>query len=443
MNTKLYEGARVTVLGLGLHGGGIETVRYLHRHGAQITVTDLRSEEQLAPSLRRIEGMADRVVLGLHNEEDIVDSDFVVKNPAVPRSAPILKSARQVRTDISLFFEAWSGLCIAVTGSKGKSTVSSMIHYALLQTDPRARLGGNITVSPLSFVDEISTDTPVVLELSSFQLGDLRFAAESGAAVRFRPQVAIITNIYHDHQDYYRGSMEAYVRDKERIFETMPDDGTLILGSSDSWAARFESRASVRVLRAGAIVPEDSTDTVPTPLQQNRTIAVAALKSIGFDADATQELLVGFRGIEHRFEEVCSTGRVTVINDSAATVPEACAAAVRSAGIDTVLIAGGTDKMLDVSPFREIAQRCRHLVLLKGSATSRVQNLLGPEGLTYHGPFESLEDALNEAVQLVNRSNCSRLLFSPGCASFELFENEFDRGRQFKKLVEAVRADLE
>lgn len=443
MNTRLYDGARVTVLGLGLHGGGIETVRYLHRHGAQIAVTDLRSEEQLASSLREIDGMAERVVLGRHDEEDLVGSDFVVKNPAVPRSAPILKSARQIRTDISLFFEAWSGLCIAVTGSKGKSTVSSMIHYALLRTDPRARLGGNITVSPLSFVDEISTDTPVVLELSSFQLGDLRLAAESGAAVRFSPQVSIITNIYHDHQDYYGGSMEAYVRDKERIFESMPDDGTLVLGSDDAWADRFESRASACVLRASAVVPGDTTKAVPTPLQQNRAIAVAALTRLGFDADETGQILDGFRGIEHRFEEVCSTGRVTVINDSAATVPEACAAAIRAAGIDTVLIAGGTDKMLDVSPFLDIARRCRHLVLLKGSATSRVQSLLGTEGLSYHGPFESLEHAMNEAVELVNSSNCSHLLFSPGCASFELFANEFDRGRQFKKLVEAVRADLE
>lgn len=442
MKTKRFSGARVTVVGLGLHGGGVETVRYLHRHGASVTVTDLRTEKVLRPSLELIHHIPEKIVLGRHDPEDFEKSDFVVKNPAVPRHAPILEHAREIRSDISLFFEQWNGPCIAVTGSKGKSTVSSMIHHALLKTDPRARLGGNITVSPLRFVDEITSDTPVILELSSFQLGDLNMVAASGAPVHFTPGVSVITNIFKDHQDYYQGSMEAYVRDKERIFETMHPDGTLVLGSDDSWAKRFERNATVRTIRSSKHGIPATPPESRTPLEINRSIAHAALSAFGVDAVRTAEALSDFRGIEHRFETVFDDGSLRIINDSAATVPDAALAAVQAAGTHTILIAGGTDKRLDVSPFGLAASAAQHLVLLEGSATRRIQALLDGLSVRYEGPCESLSIAFERAVELCRESDARTILFSPGCASFELFTNEFDRGRQFKKLVESFQDDL-
>lgn len=442
MKTKRFSGARVTVVGLGLHGGGVEAVRYLHRHGARVTVTDLRTEDVLRPSLELIGDIPDKIVLGRHDPEDVATSDFVVKNPAVPRHAPILQNAREIRNDISLFFEQWSGPCIAVTGSKGKSTVSSMIHHSLLQFDPRARLGGNITVSPLRFVDEITPDTPVVLELSSFQLGDLNMVAASGAPVHFAPHVSVITNIFKDHQDYYQGSMENYVRDKERIFETMPSGGTLVLGSDDSWAERFERNAPVSTIRSSrqdAHVPPPGSRT---PFEMNRSIALAALSAFGLDARRVADALSDFRGIEHRFETVFDDGNLTIINDSASTVPDAALAAVQAAGTRTILIAGGTDKRLDVSPFGLAASAAQHLVLLEGSATRRIQALLDGLSVRYEGPYRSLSIAFERAVELCRESDARTILFSPGCASFELFANEFDRGRQFKKLVESIQDDL-
>lgn len=443
LSTQRFDGARVTVLGLGLHGGGIETVRYLHRHGARITVTDLRSEDVLRPSLDAIAGLAEQIVLGRHDESDIAASDFVVKNPAVPRSAPILRHANQIRTDISLFFEHWNGPCIAVTGSKGKSSVSSMIHYALCNFDARARLGGNITLSPLSFADEITEDTPVVLELSSFQLGDLNLVATTGAPVRFSPHIAVITNIFKDHQDYYLGSMDAYVSDKERIFETMAPDGTLVLGSNDSWAARFELRSSCRTVRAVQGDESGNHSGSSDPLEVNRRIACAALSEYGFDEAKTMPYIATFTGIEHRFETVDEQNGVRIINDSAATVPEASLAAARSCGFETVLIAGGTDKRLDVTPFLETAALVRHLVLLSGSATTRIQTLLDESSIHYFGPFESLDESYRCALSRAQDLRIRTILFSPGSASFELFQNEFDRGRQFKKLVAQYRDVLQ
>ncbi|MFP4509047.1 MAG: UDP-N-acetylmuramoyl-L-alanine--D-glutamate ligase [Spirochaetota bacterium] len=439
---KRFSGARVTVLGLGLHGGGVETVRYLHRHGATVTVTDLRSEAELRPSLDLIGNIAEKIVLGRHDPVDFTNSDFVVKNPAVPRHAPILGHAREIRSDISLFFERWSGPCIAVTGSKGKSTVSSMIHHALLSFDSRSRLGGNITVSPLSFVDEISPDTPVVLELSSFQLGDLNLVASSGAPVKFAPHVSVITNIFKDHQDYYQGNMEDYVRDKERIFETMPSDGTLVLGSDDSWADRFERSATVPTLRASKQVVQGTPLATGTPLEINRGIALTALTAFGVDPLRAEQALSDFRGIEHRFETVYDNGSLIVINDSASTVPEAALAAVRAAGNRTVLITGGTDKRLDIAPFRLVAASVDHFVLLEGSATRRIQALLDSMSVPYAGPYRNLSHAFRRALELCRESDSRCILFSPGCASFELFANEFDRGRQFKKLVESFQNDL-
>lgn len=424
--TKL-KGLRITVLGLGLHGGGVATVRYLFRHGARVTVTDTKPAERLEQSRALIAGMVEREVYGRHHDSDIGDADIVIKNPAVPRDAPILRHARRLETDLSLFLSRFRGPLIAVTGSKGKSSVASLIHAGLLTAYPSAQLGGNITVSPLTFLDELDEITPVVLELSSFQLGDLPLCTSyRDGTVRLAPQIAVITNIYADHQNYYRGDMEAYVRDKELVFSSQGSGDLLILGTTDDrWTHRFSGRAPGRV----AVCPSASSH-----LEQNRAIARLALDSFGVSDSGVDDVLQNFRGLEHRLEELDSIGGVRFYNDSAATVPPAALAAVRALGPSrTVLIAGGTDKRLDLTGFAEAISEAKAIVLLDGSATERMRAELDAIGCTYYGPYPGLREAVDAARSLAAAGDA--ICLSPGAASFELFENEFERGRAFKRIV--------
>ncbi len=255
-------GMRITVMGLGVHGGGLAAARYAVSRGATVTVTDLRSYDLLKNSADELPGQC-RVVLGRHERDDFVRADMVIKNPAVPRTAPLLADTAAVTSDIALFLAERETLSagdrsgvsplITVTGTKGKSTCSSLAAHIVAGAYPETMLGGNITVSPLSFLDTLKPADPVVLELSSFQLGDLAFFrshnARSGARIPhtlprtvFFPAisatVAIITNIFTDHQDYYP-SMEAYVEDKREIYRHLPPDALVILPKDNQWTPSF------------------------------------------------------------------------------------------------------------------------------------------------------------------------------------------------------------
>ena len=204
-------GKKATVMGLGLNGGGLASARFLAECGASVTVTDMKSASDLKDSIAALSGLPIRFVLGKHEFDDFAQADLVVKNPAVRPDSPYLLASRAIETDISLFLRFAASPIIAVTGSKGKSSVSSAIHHVLSSSGRTAFLGGNITVSPLSFLGRCTRDTPVVLELSSWQLADMR-----GLGV-LKPEIAVVTNIMPDHMNRYN-SMEEYVADKRLIY---------------------------------------------------------------------------------------------------------------------------------------------------------------------------------------------------------------------------------
>ena len=211
-------GKRITVMGLGLNGGGEASVRFFLKYGAFVTATDMKTAEELAPTIASLESDTSldtrrlRFVLGRHDIGDFEQADVVIKNPGVKYEGnKYLAAAKVIETDISVFLSFTQAPIIAITGSKGKSSTASAVHYGLTHAGFRAFLGGNITVSPLSFLEQTSGITPVVLELSSWQLADLR-----GRGV-LKPVIAILTKIVPDHQNWY-GSMERYVADKKLIY---------------------------------------------------------------------------------------------------------------------------------------------------------------------------------------------------------------------------------
>lgn len=447
-------GAKVTVMGLGLHGGGAASARFLAERGAQVTVTDLRDADILEPSIRRLADLPIRYVLGRHEDADFRDADLVVKNPAVPQSAPHLKLARRIETDISLFLRFASPRLIAVTGSKGKSTTASAIHHVLATVVPNAHLGGNITTSPLAFFSHASAPgTPVVLELSSWQLADL---AAMGV---LDPEVSVVLNLLHDHQNRYSG-MEAYAADKRVICEGQRATHTAILNYDDRRVRRFADATPAAVLYFaaaplpgdlaggwiesnrgidnldGAILPltEESPELPGTHSLTNMLAAGLALKSFGIERSIIRDGLATFRGIRHRLERVAVKRGVTYINDSAATIPDATVAAVTSFPGPVHLIAGGTDKELDFSVITTLPAASVHL--LAGSGTEKMIGRLEEIGVTYRGPFAGLEEVVADTVAIAEPG--SIVLFSPGCTSFELFLNEFDRGDRFVDLVKKL-----
>ncbi len=459
-------GLRVTVMGLGLHGGGVAAARYLASPGAELTVTDLRTEDVLAPSLAQIEDLRYHAVFGRHDEADFTAADLVIKNPGVPRSSRFLRLAALVETDISLFLRFARNPLVAVTGSKGKSTVASAIHHGLRRRHPRSRLGGNITTSPLVFLDELHGDEPVVLELSSFQLGDLEL---TGARPALDPEVAVLTNIMHDHLDYY-DSVEDYIDDKSVLFATQrPEHAALYFYDDEALRERlsrnpgtpywfsasplprdrdgaFLDGNSFRLQRDGERITPGNLGDAAEPSRRpetgllpiNRVIAALALWLFGVPHDELLESLSGFEGIEHRLEPVGTLGEVRFVNDSAATIPPAVVAAIEALQRPVRLIAGGADKELDLEPFVTIAERVAGLYLLAGSATDRLVAVLQEHRLPYHGPFNDLPRCLHAAADAAEPGDA--VLLSPGCASFGMFLNEFDRGRQFKRAVHELVA---
>ena len=445
----------VTVMGLGLNGGGLAASAFFAERGAKVTVTDLKSAEELEPSVKKLSGFSNiRFVLGEHRIEDFKNADLVIKNPGVKREGNIyLQNARRIETDISVFLSLSHAPLLAVTGSKGKSSTASALHYGLKALGYNAFLGGNITVSPLTFLEQTGSTTPVVLELSSWQLADLKNADF------FKPQIAIITPIMSDHLNWY-GTMEKYVADKKIIYKNMDKDCRLICSYGDRWGNEFAEESAARIYRySEQALPEDiegafftdgvngfcrvdgkcvhvlnEKSRVPgIKLKQNVLNAALALMLYGAHAEKLSEVMNDYAGIEHRMEFFYESNGVEFYNDSAATIPEAAEAALCAFSSPPVLICGGTNKKLDFTPLADRAHRAKSLYLLRGSGTDLLIDLLKERGIAYYGPFDGFDPLL---AQLKNRlEKGDKVVLSPGAASFELFTNEFYRGNQFKQKV--------
>ncbi len=498
------KGSHITVMGLGLNGGGEAVVRFLLKHGAYVLVTDMKTEEQLKPTIDSIAGDKSldmehlTYVLGGHREEDFKNADVVIKNPGVKiEGNPYLAKAENIETDISLFLQFSKAPVIAVTGSKGKSSTVSAIHYGLREAGFKAFLGGNITVSPLTFLDETSGDTPAVLELSSWQLADLR-----GRGL-LKPKIAVITKIVPDHQNWY-GNMEDYVADKRLIYADQTSGDYLICDSEadeigtgpvsgGTWGDFFAREAKSEVLRYGndklpqgtygvwqaldsqnnmtaiARIPAKKTEekilgSVKVPgrhMRQNAMNAALVLYLMGVDAERIQKILGSWTGIPHRLQyfyewrNTASEKAVRFFNDSCSTVPEAAAAASAAFGKPVVLITGGTDKGLAFNVLTDALDRGKRnstppaaIYLLAGTGTDKIIPLLNESKTSFNGPYNSLDELLVAVKDdFADKSSFiaenDTVVFSPGCTSFGMFANEFDRGDRFMEKVKEIFGQTE
>ena len=458
-------GVKVTVMGLGINGGGLASALFFARHGAEVTVTDLRPASVLRESMEGLRDFPVRYVLERHEENDFTSADVVIKNPAVPPTSPFLMAARNrgvaVETDLSVFLSLARNPILAVTGSKGKSTTASAIAFGLARVFPGARLGGNITVSPLAFIDELDAATPVVLELSSWQLGDLK-----GRGL-LAPLVSAFTVILPDHLDKYAG-MQEYVADKTAIFQEQRPDQNAIFNLDDPWQRDFPKMTKARSWFYSRHALPDGLDgawleeggaggRLTARSRGSRILGAALLPGVhnrmnllcaglalhlyGIKAEVVCRALAEFPGVEHRLEMFREWKGIRFYNDSAATIPHATVEALRSLPAPVVLLTGGTDKNIDFSPLAEVAGVPSAIVLLAGTGSEKIRGILDAAGVSYDGPYPALGEAVGAAMRkaaAVRGEEGVAVLFSPGCTSFGMFLNEFDRGRKFKEIVTAL-----
>lgn len=425
-----FRGKRVTLLGLGLLGRGVGDARFIRASGATLTVTDKKSESELAESVRQLpEGVA--LHLGGHDLSDFTDTDMIIKAAGVRLDSPEVAAAHAagvpvyMSTALAAKFAREAGArIVGVTGTRGKSTVSQMIFHVLRQVGRHAHMGGNVRgISTLELLPQIKAGDVLVLELDSWQLqgfGDLQIS----------PHIAVFTNLMPDHQNYYK-DMDEYFSDKANIFRYQVEGDTLICGQAIE--ERIESARSVAVSQVPAMLPVDwQLRVVGEHNRENAALAAAALRSLGLAEEDVQQGLETFEPVEGRLQFVREVRGVKIYNDNNATTPQATLAALKALDAGTkniILIMGGADKYLDVGALLyEIAQTCKRVILLAGTGTDRVAPLMQDYSI-----FDSLDAAVKEAITSVQSGDT--ILFSPAFASFGLFKNEYDRNDQFMHII--------
>ncbi len=448
------QGKRVLVMGLGLQGSGMAAARYAAQQGALVRVTDMKSAQVLEPSVRALTGLPIEFILGEHREADFRWADIVIRNPGVPRKSPYLllaqASGARIEMEIGLFFLACPGRIIGVTGTRGKTTTTSLLYKILRDAGLPTIIGGNVAgVETLSLLPQIKPETQVVLELSSWQLEGL-------APHNISPSVAVMTNIYPDHLNTYDG-MEDYAEAKANIFRHQSSNDLAIFNYDNVWTRRFGEEAPGKTwftsLQRKGSFERGSNQVEPfvfttTPLAgwhnlENILLATTTARRLGVADEIIEETVRRFHGVPHRLEEVRVLNNVRFINDSASTTPVAGRVALEAFAASIVLVAGGNTKHLPLEQWPErIAQRCRDVVLLAGSGTDELLPALHDEVKRQNmddpvrGVFSDLKQALDEAVKLTRPSDV--LLFSPGFTSFGMFLNEFDRGDKFVAYVRSL-----
>ena len=445
-------------MGLGVLGGGIATTKWLVKQGASVTVTDLRSREQLKSSIKQLGIVAKKIklVLGEHREADFKTNDIIVVNPAVPRESKYLAIAKKhgarLENEASLFFRYSRNPIIAVTGTRGKTTTVNWILFLLKQKFLNAKLTGNSSDQPmLGILDSLDGKTPVIAELSSWHLELLN---QSGRA----PEITLITNIYPDHLNRY-SSVKDYASAKANIFKNQKKGDFLILNKKNEWTKFFmkkfsgwKTRSKVLYFPAKTGINEDKfADAYGRHNLENFQAAFLAAKLAGIPESAMCRVAWHLPQIKFRQEMIIKSPKLTVVNDTTATSPDGTMAALRRFGKENIiLIAGGTDKNLEYAPpaggwARAVKRfvRPERLYLLNGSATEKMIAALKKIGYFKNKKinlYENLGGILKYTSRLIRENKKTKwmVVFSPGAASFEKFRNEFDRGEQFSRLAKKV-----
>ncbi|MBU2499643.1 MAG: UDP-N-acetylmuramoyl-L-alanine--D-glutamate ligase [Proteobacteria bacterium] len=445
-------GKKILVIGLGK--SGISAARWLAKTGAQVTVSEIKTESDMDPHLiQEMRELGVALEMGGHQEDTFLAPDMIVLSPGVPLDTPPLTAAREKGITVLGEMELASRMVdlpiVAVTGTNGKSTVTAFIGYLLREAGNRVFVGGNIGTPLMDYAIGGWKADYAVVEVSSFQLDTMD---------SFRPTLSLLLNISPDHLDRYP-NYEAYVQSKLKIFENQERGHHAIVNDDDALLSRFSPKGEVTLLRYGleeregrqAYMKEGkiriglsgreevlfTVEKWALPGRHNLENLMAALLAglvLGVDPRVLQRSIEGFRGLPHRLEFVRRIGDVDFYNDSKATNVDAAARSIASFDRPLVLIAGGRDKGGDYSPLVAVAKEKVKKAIFMGEAKDLLAKAF--EGVMAFSTADSMDEAVSQAYFFAGKGDV--VLLAPACSSFDMFTDYADRGKAYRRAVERL-----
>jgi UDP-N-acetylmuramoylalanine--D-glutamate ligase len=448
------KGKKVLVVGLGK--SGLAAALFLRRQGAQVTVSDIRSAEALAKEIPALIEEGISVEAGGHGLLTFRRQDLIVISPGVPLDTPELVQARNfgrpVIGELELAARFLKGKILAITGSNGKTTTTALAGEILKEAGLPTLVAGNIGVAVVGLIDDSTSDTWSVLEVSSFQLESTE---------QFHPKIAVILNITPDHLDRH-GTLENYALAKERIFAAQDASDFLVLNSDNARTAEAAARSHAPVhwfsakhsvaqgawVENGNVVyrsaPGAATESIlpvaKIPLKgehnvENVLAAACAARLAGVASDAIARAIENFKAVEHRLEYVATIDGVEYYNDSKATNVDATEKAVAAFPGGIHLILGGKDKGAPYTPLAPLARERVRAIYTIGAAAAKIESEL--RGVVPIHSCQTLANAVNAAAAAAKPGDV--VVLAPACSSYDQFENYEQRGRVFKQLVSDLR----
>ncbi len=441
---------RVLVVGLGK--SGVASALFLKAHGARVAVSDTKSGDELHNEIPVLLDHGITVETGGHGERTFRGQDLIVVSPGVPVDAAPLLQARSlgesVIGEIELAAQFLPGPIVAITGSNGKTTTTTLTGEILTAGGLSTLVGGNIGTPAISLAEQAKRETVIVLEVSSFQLETIQ---------TFRPKIAVVLNVTPDHLDRHR-TLEVYVAAKERIFENQRGDDFAVLNEDDPTCVAMAERTRAQVfwfsrqkevkqgawVRDGSILFRDERgqreimEVAEIPLKgahnlENVLAAVCASALMGCAPEKIRQAVRDFKAVEHRLEYVATIRGVDYYNDSKATNVDATIKALESFPANIHLILGGKDKGSDYSVLNDLLRQRVKRVYTIGAAAAKIESQIQGVEVVH---AETLENALRKANAAAQPGDV--VLLAPACASFDQFKSYEHRGKVFKEIVRGL-----
>ena len=441
---------RVLVVGLGK--SGVASALFLKSKGARVTVSDTKTPDELKEEIPRLLDEGITVETGGHGERTFQNQDLIMVSPGVPLDAPPLAQARslgeKIIGEVELAARFFPGTIVAITGSNGKTTTTTLAGQVVANGGFPALVGGNIGTPAISLVQQATEDTIAVLEVSSFQLETIE---------TFRPHIAVVLNVTPDHLDRHH-SFTAYSDAKARIFENQSASDFAVLNADDPTCVAMAARTRAQVFwfsrkkevsqgayaQNGRVLFRDSAGqreimlVSEIPLKGSHNIEnVLAAVCVGVLSNVEprriSKAVREFRAVEHRLEHVASINGVEYYNDSKATNVDATIKALESFPANIHLILGGKDKGSDYSVLNDLLRERVKRVYTIGAAAAKIESQIKGAEIVH---AETLENAIRRAADSAQPGDV--VLLAPACASFDQFRNYEHRGKVFKEVVRSL-----
>ena len=413
-NTEYFKNKKIIIAGLAR--SGLACANLLYDLGAQVSVTDNQDSDATRLNASKLKSKNIKVELGRHQPEFLKDNQLLVISPGVPNEAlPIIwakHSGMPVISEIELAWMLCPATVIAVTGSNGKTTVTTLIGRILAAGGKKVFTCGNIGNPFAGEVEKMREGDFVSLEVSSFQLENIS---------KFKPKIAVVLNFSPNHLDRYK-DMREYLEAKKRVFMNQDKTDYLVLNSDDLVLKELAKEAGSRVI---PFAKEKNFNP-----NQSAVLAVGSI--LGIEKKLILDIFKDFKGIEHRMEYAAEINKIKFINDSKSTTVDSAMWALGNIEGPVIMIAGGKHKGVDYGVIEDLARKKVRNLILIGEAKERIRSALGEFLPTEEAV--NLEEAVEKAYKKAKPGDC--VLFSPMCSSFDMFLNYEERGRVFKRAVQ-------